>query len=252
MVFVRTAQEPPTSRTAPPAPARPAPAPPPAPPTVFVRTTRESPTSRTALAAPARLALAARRPRRWLSSERRRNQPTGSPLPQPSDQRQARHRLRRSHSSERRRNRSAGSPLPQPPPLMAFVRTVQESPISRAATAAPARPSPAPSPGPPTAFVRTAQEPPVDRGRSPPSRFPPQQPPVGTTAPRAGRAPSETCGRPPGRRGRADQPFRLRPVSSGSSSVGSSQRLWTCVAATAAWPMATTTWSRPRAASPMA
>ncbi len=38
----------------------------------------------------------------------------------------------------------------------------------------------------------------------------------------------------------------------GSSSVGNSQRLWMSVAAIAAWPMATTTWSRPDTTSPAA
>src|SRR3954447_21840276 len=37
-----------------------------------------------------------------------------------------------------------------------------------------------------------------------------------------------------------------------SSSVGNSQRLWISVAATAPWPMATMTWSRPRTTPPAA
>jgi hypothetical protein len=43
--------------------------------------------------------------------------------------------------------------------------------------------------------------------------------------------------------------LQLSPLS---SSVGSSQRLWICVAAMEAWPIATTIWSRPRTMAPAA
>ena len=49
-----------------------------------------------------------------------------------------------------------------------------------------------------------------------------------------------------------DQAGRSPPAPSGSSSVGSSQRLWMAVAAIAAWPMATTIWSSPRTTAPAA
>ena len=166
------------------------------------------------------------------------------------------------HLSEERRACPLASPRPPdraPAPRLRPRWHLSETHKKRSA----ARPTwPCPRDRTPARLQRRHRHLSEERKMHPPPGPIPPRPPTGILPKRrksGPRGPSRSSrllcratGAPPAPRGGADQPFRLRPVSSGSSSVGSSHRLWMCVAATAAWPIATTTWSRPRAASPMA